>query len=950
MQFRILGPLEVWNGDQRIALSAPKPRALLAILLLHADQVVSTDRLIDELWGERAPPTARNIIQGYVAELRRALQGGQDVLAPAGHLLVTSPPGYRLQVTPGALDLHRFEELFAQAKAAIREAAPDQAAGLLRAALRLWRGPVLANVAETPSVQTAVQKLEERRLAALEERIEAELALGGHSDLVGDLRGLVAEFPFRERLRGQLMTALYRAGRQAEALQAYQDARRVLVEELGIEPCTELQRLHQAILAADPSLARPGGAQADAERPPPPVPTQLPPDVAIFTGRHRELERLRALLEPTGQYGPVVISAIDGTAGIGKSALAIYLAHRLDAAFPDGQLYANLHGTTAGLAPLDPLEVLGRFLRALGGDAGQVPAHLDEAAGLFRSLAAGRRLLVVLDDAASAEQVRPLLPASPGCGVLITSRRILGGLDGAVHLHLDVLAFEDAVALVALLAGRDRVAAEPEAIAKLVELCGRLPLALRIAGARLAARPAWTVETLVRRLDAEHQRLDELAVDDLAVRASFDVSYQSLQSVPDRAQASDAGVFRLLGLLETPDVAVPAATVLVGQPPRATEGALERLVDAHLLETPSPGRYRMHDLLRLFASERCTAEDPERVRVDALERTLRWYVSTTARASRLLYPADQRRTARTGDAEGGLPLHDRAAALAWLEAERGNLLATACQAAAMPMVSPTVVGELASALFRFLEMRGSWYDLATLNRLAVQVARAARDLHGEAQALNDLAAAHYRLDHLDEAVTCAEQTLAIRRRLGDRLEEGQALSNLGVHYHMVGRLDEAVACYEESLAILRDVSDRSSVGRVLGNLGGVRQQLGRFDEAATCFEEAIAIHQEVGDHPSAGRDLGNLGDLHHELGRFDEALACYEQALAIHRDVSDRYMEGATLHSMGRALHALGRHERARACWHEALAILRALGLPEAEAVQTRLDDTGDHPSRASPA
>lgn len=277
MQFRILGPLEVWNGDQRIALSAPKPRALLAILLLHADQVVSTDRLIDELWGERAPPTARNIIQGYVAELRRALQGGQDVLAPAGHLLVTSPPGYRLQVTPGALDLHRFEELFAQAKAAIREAAPDQAAGLLRAALRLWRGPVLANVAETPSVQTAVQKLEERRLAALEERIEAELALGGHSDLVGDLRGLVAEFPFRERLRGQLMTALYRAGRQAEALQAYQDARRVLVEELGIEPCTELQRLHQAILAADPSLARPGGAQADAERPPPPVPTQLPP-------------------------------------------------------------------------------------------------------------------------------------------------------------------------------------------------------------------------------------------------------------------------------------------------------------------------------------------------------------------------------------------------------------------------------------------------------------------------------------------------------------------------------------------------------------------------------------------------------------------------------------------------------------------------------------------------
>jgi tetratricopeptide (TPR) repeat protein len=434
----------------------------------------------------------------------------------------------------------------------------------------------------------------------------------------------------------------------------------------------------------------------------------------------------------------------------------------------------------------------------------------------------------------------------------------------------------------------------------------------------------------------------------LAVRASFDVSYQSLDSVPDRSQVSDAGVFRLLGLLDTPDVAVPAAAVLVGQAPRATEAALERLVDAHLLETPSPGRYRMHDLLRLFARERCTAEEPERVRVDALERTLRWYVSTTSRASRLLYPADQRRTARTGDAEGGLPLHDRAAALAWLEAERGNLLAAASQAAAMPMVSPTVVGELAGALFRFLEMRGSWYDLATLNRLAVQVARRRGDLHGEAQALNDLAAAHYRLHQLDEAVTCAEQTLAIRRRLGDRLEEGQALSNLGVHYHMVGRLDEAVACYKESLAILGDVGDRSSVGRVLGNLGGVRQQLGHFDKAATCFEQAIAIHREVGDHPSAGRDLGNLGDLYQELDRLEQALTCYEQALAIHRDVGDRYMEGATLHSMGNVLQAVGWHERARACWTEALLILRGLGLPEAEAVQARLDATGHHTTSAT--
>jgi DNA-binding SARP family transcriptional activator/tetratricopeptide (TPR) repeat protein len=936
MEFRILGPVEVWDADRSVGLGGPKARTVLAILLLQAGQVVSTDRLIDELWGEQAPRTSVNIIQGFVAQLRRSLGGHPDGGAPEC-ALITRPPGYLLQIPPGALDLHRFEELLAEARAAMHEAAPVQAVGRLRRALSLWRGSALDGVVATPSIQTAARKLEELRVTAVEERVEADLLLGRHRELVGELQALTAALPLRERLRGQLMVALYRSERQAEALRAYRDIREVLVEELGVEPGAELQHLQRAILTADPALALPETTRVGAGRRLP-VPAQLPPDVAAFVGRGRELEQLRTLLEGTDRHGPVVISAINGAAGIGKSALAIHLAHRLADRFPDGHLYANLHGATAGLAPLEPLEVLGRFLRALGVDREQVPAGLDEAAALFRSQAAGRRLLVVLDDGATVDQVRPLLPAGPGCGVLATSRETLASLDGASHLQLDVLDRAEAVALLGSLAGPARVAAESGAAEALVELCGRLPLAVRIAGARLAARPTWTVQTLLRRLATSHRRLDELAVGDQAVRASFEVSYQGLRSVGRPGEAGDARLFRLLGLLDVPDVTVPVAAVLAEQPPVTAEAALERLVDGHLMETPSAGRYRMHDLLRLFARERCAAEEPEADRVEALNRTLRWYLAVATRASRLLYPADQRRVVDVGDAAVGMPLNDRAEALAWLEAERVNLLGAARQAATSPRVPPEVVGQLALVLFRFLETRASWHDLEALNQLALHGARRSGDLVGEAQALNDLATAYFWLRRPDQAITCSERTLAIRRQLGDQLGEGQALSNLGVHCHTVGQLDRALHCYDQSLAILRQVGDHASVGRVLGNLGGVYQDLGRFDEAVGCFEQAIGIHQDVGDAHSAGRGLSNLGDLYHQLGRFDDAVARFEQAISIHRDVGDRRSEGGVLKSLGEALDAQGRHHQARACWSEALAILQPLDAPEADEVLALLD------------
>jgi tetratricopeptide (TPR) repeat protein len=373
--------------------------------------------------------------------------------------------------------------------------------------------------------------------------------------------------------------------------------------------------------------------------------------------------------------------------------------------------------------------------------------------------------------------------------------------------------------------------------------------------------------------------------------------------------------------------------VLLRRPLEAAERALERLVDGHLVETPAPGRYRMHDLLRLFARERCAAEEPEAVRVAALNRTLSWYLAGATRASRLLYPADQRRLVSVEDAGDGPPLHGLAEALAWLEAERVNLLAAARQAATSPGVPPEAVGQLAAVLFRFLEMRGSWHDLTELNQLALQVARRAGDPHGEAQALNDLAMSHYRLKHPDQAITHSEQTVALRRRLGDRRGEGQALSNLGIHCHAAGQLDRALACYDQSLAVLHELGDRGSVGRVLGNLGGVYQDLGRFDEAAASFQQAITIHHEVGDAPSAGRGLSNLGELYHQIGRLDDAVGCLEQAIAIHHDVGDRYQAGVSLQGLGVALEAQGRHQQALARWREALSIFQPLGIPETEEV-----------------
>lgn len=609
MEFRVLGPVGVFHDGRCAWLGGRRERTLLATLLLAAGRVVPINRLIDVVWGDAPPATARRQVHSAVSVLRRVL----------GDRLTTVDPGYLVTVEPGELDLEAFTAEAGAARAMAAEGHSAAAADRLRAALRRWRGPALGGVT---GLAAEAARLEEQRLAVLAERLDLDLLAGRHADLVGELSALVAEYPLAERFRAQLMLALYRCGRQAEALQVFREVRRVLAEDLGLEPRGELRRLERAVLVADPALDLPEWAYRDAqharserrtrstETPDTPGggcrPCMLPADLADFTGRTECLATLTAALTaalreaPTGSGRVVAVAAVTGPAGVGKTALAVTAAHRLRTVFDDGQLYVDLHGP--GAAAVEPAEVLGRFLRALGVAAPAIPEGLDERAELYRQRLAGRRVLVVLDNAGHETQVAALLPGSPTCGVLVTSRARLGGLAGAWLVDLEPFEPAESLRLLSRVIGAARVAAEPVAAAELAALCGQLPLAVRIAAARLAARPHWPVSELAARLTDESRRLDELVHGGLAVRASIDVSYQSLHP---RAR----WLLRRLGLLALPEFAGWAAAVLLGTAPTEADDLMQQLVDARLLRVVTARRYRFHDLVRIYARERAEAED-----------------------------------------------------------------------------------------------------------------------------------------------------------------------------------------------------------------------------------------------------------------------------------------------------------------------------------------------------
>ncbi|MEH1167095.1 BTAD domain-containing putative transcriptional regulator [Micromonospora sp. CPCC 205539] len=588
MRFRILGPLEISGAGRTLTVTAARQRVVLSTLLLDANCVVSAAQLADALWDHEPPTTARGQVQICVSALRKTLAG-----LGLPDRIITRPPGYLIAVSDGDLDLHYFDRLVLAGQQALAESRLDDAAEALSGALALWRGAALAGV-ESQALRVAATRLDERRLAVTEDWLDVELQRGRHQHVVGELRELVATYPLRERLHAQHMRALSGAGRPAEALAAYRSARRTFLDELGLEPGGELRRLERAILTD-------GRADEPAEAPPPPaaVPRLLPADPAELTGRDGPLALIRATLATSGA-APVPVVAISGPVGVGKSTLAVRAAHALAPAYPDGQLYLNLLGADG--RPVPPEAALGRFLRALGLPGATVPAGLDERAELYRDRIAERRVLVVLDDVTHERQVLPLLPGTGGAGVLVTSRRRLAGLTGARSVHLDPLGVEDSVRLLASALGWPRLAADPAGSAVLAGLCDGLPLALRIAAARLAARPHWTVAQLAGRLRHPSRRLDELSFGGLDVRARLATSYAAL------APAARL-LFRSLGALPDADLPTPPAPWLPGAREADVEDALEELVDAQLVEVGvGPTRYRLSGLVRLYAAERLAGE------------------------------------------------------------------------------------------------------------------------------------------------------------------------------------------------------------------------------------------------------------------------------------------------------------------------------------------------------
>lgn len=597
-RFRLLGPVEALDGTSPVELSATKLRTVLAVLLLAQSRVVSDDRLVELLWGDAPPATAAAQIQTYMSRLRQRL--GPDVAVIRHH------PGYLLRTAPERVDLFVFERLAARGREELAAGRPAEAAKLLREALAMWRGPALAGVTEFLG-DAERPRLEEARLAAVEDRTTADLALGVPDDLVPELTRLVAEHPLRERLRAQLMTALHRTGRRAEALATYAAYRGRLADELGIDPGPDLRRVHAATLA-------------EPEVPPARtvLPAQLPAGIADFTGRRYEIARVTEVLRPERAGNRAVICVVAGMAGVGKTTLAVHAAHRSAADYPGGQVYADLRGHDP--RPVTPEDALATIVQALGVARADVPAGTDELLRRYRDLLSGRRVLLLLDNAIDERQVRPLLPRQPGCAAVVTARARLAALPGAELVDIGVLVPDDALTLLARIVGRARVDREPAAAQRIVHFCGRLPLGVRIAGARLAAKPHWTLSQLANRLADHYGRLDELRVADLEVRAGVLLSYRGLDRAAQRA-------FRLLSLLDTPRFPAWTAAAVLDLPlARATE-LVEALVDARLLEVvPVPGaphvRYRFHDLVRSLALERVAAEEPPEQRRAALQRTL----------------------------------------------------------------------------------------------------------------------------------------------------------------------------------------------------------------------------------------------------------------------------------------------------------------------------------------
>ncbi|WUC63547.1 tetratricopeptide repeat protein [Streptomyces sp. NBC_00539] len=1010
--FRILGPLQVAGRLGPVRIPPGRQEVILAALLLETNRVVSTDYLVDLIWDDEPPDTARTQVQICVSRLRKLFS--KAAIAAA---ITTRPPGYVLKTEGDLVDSAVFARRVADARTLSRQGATAEAAELLRSAGELWQGDCLSGVSSETLRSKALQ-LDEERLTAAETRIDLELALGRHHQLVGEIQLLVRVHPLRERLRGQLMLALFRSGRQAEALESYRVGRELLVEELGLEPGAELRRLESAILSGEvppvpsagtgggygsaspgrdaagagegaggaaPAADRPGtqggevthggsgpaddrsgaagggsgaagggsgAAAADGERPDgrasvpvgsapaagspyrEEVPRQLPADTSDFVGDEEQIVHIEQTLLGGGGRRAVGLAVIVGKPGTGKSTLATHIAHRLsDTGYPDGQLYCDLRGTGT---PATSTEVLGRFLRALGIPGPVIPDSQDERAEMYRTLLASRRVLVVLDDAASESQIRPLLPGSNRCAVLVTSRVRLTGLPGAHRVELDVMSTGHAMELLARVVGADRVRCEEVAAEALVRTVGGLPLALRIVAARLAARPHWTLASMVHRLANERHRLDELTHGEMTMRASLCLTHDGLAQ-------EDRRLLRLLSLAKGPTLPGWLAGALLDDRRPFPSDLLEPLVDVQMLdvvgvESTGGFRYRFHEIIRVFAREQLAAHDEPATQSQALARMLGGWMSLAEQAHRRIYGGDftvLHGSAPRWEPPAGCVDELLVDPLEWLDSEQANLVQAVEHAAEHEMHE--LCWDLATTLTTLFEGRGYFDEWERTHQLALAAVRSAGNTRGTAALLSSLGVLYLGRSQLAESHTSLTTALELFRELDDR--QGLALCHrdLALLERMRGDEDSALTLYDRALRDFDRVGDVVGRAIVLTQSAHIWMRRGQTATAQSRLDEALGIYRSVGYTGGQARTLRRAGQLQQAQGEHEGAVRTFTEVLELCRDSGDVIGEGHLLRDLGAAHAEMGRGEAARGFYAQALSVREQI-MDQGGAAVIRLD------------
>jgi len=935
---RVLGDVEARIDGRPVELGHARQRCVLVALLVEPNRVVPTEQMVDRVWGDQAPQRAADALYSYMSRLRRALSASDDLK------IVRRPGGYVLTVDPMTVDMHRFRDLVARARTAGDD---SESISLYEQAFALWRGEAFSTL-DTSWLNATRESLHRERLAAELDRNDLSLRAGHHAALLTELHALAAEYPLDERVAGQLMLALYRSGRQADALALYRRVRSRLVDELGTDPGPALARLHQQVLEADAGLAAPS-PRDDRTRPRsssrpargPTVPRQLPAPSGSFAGRTGELAELSRIMLPAPPGPPAVpITVIAGIGGIGKTSLALRWAHDNMDQFPDGQLYVNLRGYDPSGEPVKTPTAVRGLLDALGVDPARIPVDADAQAALYRSVLGGRRVLVVLDDARDAGSVIPLLPGV-GSAVVVTSRHQLVGLvsaHGARPLFLGVLSDTEARQLLVNVVGAARTAAEPEAVTLLLRHCAGLPLALGIIAARAATDPARPLAALADEVTEISTRLDAFDPGDLAVslRAVLALSVDALS--PDAAR-----VFRLLGLAPGPDIGPGAVASLTALPLDRVRLLLRELVAAHMVHEHVPGRFRLHDLVRQYAAEEAHRHHCAGERRAALHRVLDHYLYHAHASDRRLHP--HRAPIAVPAPQPGVctePIEAHEEAMAWLNAEHPVVLA------AIDLAAQAGFGahawQMAWSLTTYLDRRARWRDQAAIHATALRAAQEGSDRHGVARAHHGLGRAHARLRSDDEARDHLLRALAAFRELADPAGQGRIHFDVGWLLERQTRYREALTHDREALELFRSAADRSGEANALNVIGWHHMQLGEYSDGLTYCRQALAVLRDLGERRGEAGTWDSIGYAHHQLRQHEQATTCYRRALDLLRTLGDTSQEAVVLIHLGDNHAAAGDGRSARDAWRQALAILDELGQPEADDVRSRL--AGDQERR----